>query len=109
MKKTVKFTIAKPTDKDVENVNSFFKAASEVLVKKPFGARHPEDNWQSWEEDDPEKKLMQKIEKRIRQEEEIAADTPIDNRVLMFEYLQVKAVAANSSSARVFLALTTEK
>lgn len=95
--------IAKADKNDISTTREFLQACENVMDKGHFSLLSPEDQWMRWNDDDPDKILVQKILNRIADEEGIDTDE-VDNRVAMYEFLKAKYQLADSNWNRVILA-----
>jgi len=81
--------IAKATDDDFERVSDFLHACENGLIREKWSLDAPEDQWQSWDDDDPDKIRILQIRKRVAQVEGIEP-REVDHRIVMYEWLQEK-------------------
>lgn len=96
--------VAKPDKQDFKGILDFMNAAEMALERQKFGITSSEDNWEEYlDEDDKDYKLIITMRKRIADEEGCDPEN-VDNRILMFEYLQRKFAASSSGWRRVYWA-----
>lgn len=68
-------------------VTEFIHASEHMLERQEFSMKSPYEEWESWEDDDPEKIMLQKIKAFIRQNEDM---DDVDGRIVAYEYLRRK-------------------
>lgn len=93
--------IAKASEQDLDSTLAFLQAAQAVLEKEKFSFVDSANNWENWDEDDDDKILILKIKKELQEEER---HSDIDNRILMYEFLNRKFKSCSSRFMRVYLA-----
>lgn len=68
-------------------VTEFVHACEHMLEGQKFSMKSPYEEWESWDEDDPEKIMLQKIKAFIQQNEDM---DEVDGRIVAYEYLRKK-------------------
>lgn len=96
-------TIAKADKDDLETTIQFLNAAELALDRDKFSFQSAEDNWEDLDDEDEDKILILKIRKNIAEEEGKDEDR-VDNRILMYEFLQAKFAKCNCNWRRVYYA-----
>lgn len=81
--------MAKADKEDFKALREFLNACDNVLEREKWSLRSPEDNWKGWDEEDEDRKLIERI--RFNESRESGRDEEdIDPRILMYEFLQYK-------------------
>jgi hypothetical protein len=81
--------MAKADKEDFKALRDFLNACDNVLEREKWSLRSPEENWKGWDEDDEDRKLIERI--RYNESRESGRDEEdIDPRILMYEFLQYK-------------------
>jgi hypothetical protein len=92
--------IAKADKEDIESTMNFLQAAEMALERSKYGMRCAESNWEQLDDDDADMIMIQGIRKRMA-DDDGCEPHEVDNRLLMYEFLQRKFRAASSSWRRV--------
>ena len=105
MSETHTLTVAKADKDDRQTTLDFLEAAELALDNERFSfLRSPQDKWEkNLDDDDPDKIIILAIRKSIAEEEGIK-EKNVDNRILMYEFLQLKFSQASCNWRRVLWA-----
>lgn len=76
-------------ESDFQKVREFIQAAEAMLERGNFALKSPYEEWQDWDDDDPEKIKILAIRKSISKYEDVSEED-IDGRIIAYEYLRVK-------------------
>ncbi len=96
-------TVAKADKDDLQTTLDFLNACETALEKQKFSFNNPQDNWEDFDDGDEDKILILQLKKRVAKEERIALED-VDNRIVMYEFLQEKFNAASCNWRRVYYA-----
>lgn len=88
--------MAKADHDDLQTTEDFLNACELALESSRFSMLNAADNWEDLDEEDDERKLIEKIKENLELEE-----GTVDNRILMYEYLQAKFKKASCNWRRV--------
>lgn len=99
--RTVQLRQAKPDEDDYNTTLDFFHACETALERPRFSIGSAYDQWQELDEDDPDRKLIIAIRKRVAEEESMS-EKDVDMRIVMYEFLQRKFMRASASWRRVY-------
>lgn len=104
MSETVGLRVAKADEEDIKSTREFLQACELFWDSRPaYSFVSKEDQWLSWENDDPEKMELLKIRKRISEEDGVDEED-VDNRLVLFEFIKRRYKKADSSWGRVIMA-----
>lgn len=92
--------MAKAGEEDLQTTKDFMNACEMALEGAKFSMMSPEENWMELDDEEEDKQEILRIRKRIAKEERISEDA-VDNRILMYEFLQGKFQAASCNWRRV--------
>lgn len=95
--------LAKADKEDLETTLNFFQACETGLEKGKFSLCSAEDQWEDLDDDDPDKIRILKIRKDLAVELG-QNEKYIDNRIVMYEFLQEKFMSCCCNWRRVIWA-----
>lgn len=96
--------MAKASKKDIEKTTHLLQACELFWDNRErFSMRAQEREWMELDDDDPEKILILQLRKRIAADEDIEPEK-LDHRILIYEYLRLKYIAADNRWMRVVMA-----
>lgn len=95
--------VAKATIKDLENTSAFLNAAELCLEGTSRWGCNPCQSILELDDDDDDKILFLQIRKRISKDEHYSEDD-IDERILLYEFIQQKFKNASCGWRRVYYA-----
>jgi len=96
--------LARPKESDVDTTRDFLSAAESVLERQKFSWAEPQYNWEDWNDDDEDRIYIEKVRKRIAEEDDIEEDK-VDNRILMYEFLKHKFAPCSCDFNRVIFGM----
>jgi hypothetical protein len=97
--------IAKADTQDLDTTLAYLMASDLALDAGKFSMACAYDNWEYLDEDDEDRKLIERLRKDLAEEEGVRPER-LDSRILMYEFLQHKFAACNCNWRRVYYAAT---
>jgi len=96
--------VAKATENDVELTRDFLQTCETFWDNRnPFSLRHLESDWETWDDEDEDKKELLTIRRNLADEEGIE-ERFIDNRLVVYEFIKFKYKKADNKWGRVIMA-----
>ena len=95
--------MAKADDQDFKTTLAFLQACEQMWSKRHFEWNEPDEEWESWDDDDEDKQRFLKIRKRIAEEERIS-ESDVDYRIIVYEFIRSKYKSCDCNWARVYWA-----
>jgi hypothetical protein len=97
-------TIAKATEQDIDATRHFLQMCEAFWDNRNrYSLRELESDWENWDDDDPDKIEMLRIQRNIADEEGKNIKC-IDNRLIVYEFLKCKYKKADNKWGRVIMA-----
>lgn len=93
----------KADTEDLKATQMFLNVCAEVLEHEKFSMHDPADAWEQWPDDDDDKINIIKIREWLSEQEGCKPEE-VDNRIVMYEFLQEKFKDAACAWRRVYLA-----
>lgn len=79
--------VVKPSPEEFQSLLIYMNSSELALDSAKFSLQNAQDNWEDLDDEDEDKILIKKLRDKIAQDEGIDIDD-VDNRILMYEYLQ---------------------
>lgn len=79
--------VAKAEKEEFDKVYDFINIMDEFFDSRFFSH---EEEWRNWDDDDPDKKLLLKIEEEIRESDGADIWDGVDNRLILYEFIKRK-------------------
>lgn len=96
--------VAKASKEDIDTTRSFLRACESFWDSRTrYCLRSSEEDWNTWDDDDPDKILLLKIRKSVASETGCDEDD-VDNRIMIYEFLKAKYQVCDCDWARVVMA-----
>jgi hypothetical protein len=96
--------IAKATEDDIDTTRNFLQSCEVFWDNRQiFSLRELESDWENWDDDDPDKIELKKIQRELADEEGIKIKF-LDNRLVIYEYIKRKYKRADNKWGRVIMA-----
>lgn len=96
--------VAKASEKDIELTRDFLQMCEAFWDNRNVFSLHElESDWENWDDDDQDKKLLLKIRQDLCDEEGIKVKQ-LDNRLVVYEFLKRKYKKADNRWGRVVMA-----
>lgn len=96
--------IAKADKEDIDTTRNFLHACESFWdSRQRYSLRSSEDDWETWDDDDPDKRLILKIRKQLAYEMS-CDENDVDNRIVIYEFLKAKYQQCDCNWGRVVMA-----